>query len=87
MIHGVWNHEETRATASQAVKFGGHFFTIRNMEEARVIERYLKKEFSKQEFMKRFGGLREHPLVKSQYAQFPRQEAWPGKFYRGPDRG
>jgi 4-hydroxy-3-methylbut-2-enyl diphosphate reductase len=34
IVHGKRNHEETRATVSQAVKEGGSYITIENMREA-----------------------------------------------------
>ncbi|HEX6575162.1 MAG TPA: hypothetical protein VF042_09325, partial [Gemmatimonadaceae bacterium] len=36
LIHGKYYHEETRATASQATKLGGHYFVVRNMDEAKI---------------------------------------------------
>jgi 4-hydroxy-3-methylbut-2-enyl diphosphate reductase len=56
VIHGIWDHEETQATASQATKFGWHFIIIRNHEEARDIERFLKKEITSEAFMKKYAG-------------------------------
>src|SRR5688500_2522149 len=38
IIHGKYYHEETRATASQAEKYeGGHYFIVRNLEEADLV--------------------------------------------------
>lgn len=54
VIHGIWDHEETQATASQATKFGWHFLIIRNHDEAKDIERFLKKELSAADFMERY---------------------------------
>lgn len=54
VIHGIWNHEETQATASQATNQGGHYLIIRNMGDAEVIEKYLSGEVSDTEFMERF---------------------------------
>jgi 4-hydroxy-3-methylbut-2-enyl diphosphate reductase len=54
IIHGIWDHEETQATASQATKFGWHFLIIRNHEEAKDIERFLKKEITSEDFMKKY---------------------------------
>ena len=54
IIHGIWDHEETQATASQATKFGWHFLIIRNHEEAKDIERFLKKQISSEDFLKRY---------------------------------
>ncbi len=54
IIHGIWNHEETQATASQAVKFDGHYLIVRVMEDVRKIERFLNKQISREEFLKTF---------------------------------
>ncbi len=54
VIHGIWDHEETQATASQATKFGWHFVIIRNHDEAKDIERFLSKEISAEDFMKKY---------------------------------
>jgi 4-hydroxy-3-methylbut-2-enyl diphosphate reductase len=54
VIHGIWNHEETQAIASQALKYKGHFLIIRDLEEARKIESVLKKEMSARNFMSFF---------------------------------
>lgn len=54
IIHGIWDHEETQATASQAVKFNGHYLILRNLEEARQIARYLRGELSSEDFMRVF---------------------------------
>ena len=54
VIHGIWNHEETQATASQALKFGGHFVVIRTMDDARQIGRYLAGEITGADFLKTF---------------------------------
>ena len=38
LIHGKYYHEETRATASQARKYGeGHYLVVRDIEDARVV--------------------------------------------------
>lgn len=54
VIHGIWNHEETQATASQALKFGGHFLIIRNLEEARLIADFHEKKITAPDFLKKF---------------------------------
>jgi len=53
VIHGIWNHEETQATASQAVKFGGHFVIVRNAEEAKWIAQFLEKTLSASQFLEK----------------------------------
>jgi 4-hydroxy-3-methylbut-2-en-1-yl diphosphate reductase len=55
LIHGKYYHEETRATASQAGKYeGGHYFIVRNMEEAQVVCDFLEGRVSAQALMERF---------------------------------
>jgi len=56
LIHGKYYHEETRATASQAMKHpGAHYFVVRNMEEARVVCDFIEGTVSVSELMTRFG--------------------------------
>lgn len=54
VIHGIWNHEETQATASQAAKFGWHFLIVRNHDEAKDIERFVRGQMSEADFMARY---------------------------------
>lgn len=43
LVHGKYLHEETRATASQALKYPeGRFIIVREMEEARLVMDYLE---------------------------------------------
>ncbi|HEU4748694.1 MAG TPA: 4-hydroxy-3-methylbut-2-enyl diphosphate reductase [Gemmatimonadaceae bacterium] len=56
LIHGKYYHEETRATASQAEKYeGGHYFIIRNMEEAQVVCDFIERRISAEVLLERFG--------------------------------
>jgi 4-hydroxy-3-methylbut-2-en-1-yl diphosphate reductase len=55
LIHGKYYHEETRATASQATKWGGHYFVVRNMDEAKVVCDYIEGRISAADLMSRFG--------------------------------
>jgi len=56
LIHGKYYHEETRATASQAGKYpGGHYFIIRNMEEAQVACDFIERRLSAEALLERFG--------------------------------
>jgi 4-hydroxy-3-methylbut-2-enyl diphosphate reductase len=42
LIHGKWYHEETRATASQVLKYpGGHYLVVRDLPEAELVMQYL----------------------------------------------
>jgi 4-hydroxy-3-methylbut-2-enyl diphosphate reductase len=55
LIHGKYYHEETRATASQAEKYeGGHYFIVRNMEEAQLVCDFLEGRSSAGALMERF---------------------------------
>jgi 4-hydroxy-3-methylbut-2-enyl diphosphate reductase len=45
LIHGKFRHEETRATASQALKYpDGRFIIVRDMDEARRVMDYLEQK-------------------------------------------
>jgi 4-hydroxy-3-methylbut-2-en-1-yl diphosphate reductase len=55
IIHGKPGHEETRATFSHAAA-AGPALVIRNMEEAAVLGRFIKKEKSTLEFFSVFEG-------------------------------
>jgi 4-hydroxy-3-methylbut-2-enyl diphosphate reductase len=55
LIHGKYYHEETRATASQAEKYeGGHYFIVRNMDEARLVCDFIEDRLSAAALMERF---------------------------------
>jgi 4-hydroxy-3-methylbut-2-enyl diphosphate reductase len=55
LIHGKYYHEETRATASQAEKYeGGHYFIVRNMEEALLVCDFVEGRLPGDDLMKRF---------------------------------
>jgi 4-hydroxy-3-methylbut-2-enyl diphosphate reductase len=55
LIHGKYYHEETRATASQAEKYdGGHYFIVRNIEEAGLVCEFLEGRLSADALMERF---------------------------------
>ena len=56
LIHGKYYHEETRATASQAEKYeGGHYFIVRNMDEAGLVCDFVEGRLSATALMERFG--------------------------------
>ena len=56
LIHGKYYHEETRATASQAEKYeGGHYFIVRNIDEAALVCDFIEGRFSATALMERFG--------------------------------
>jgi 4-hydroxy-3-methylbut-2-enyl diphosphate reductase len=54
LIHGKYYHEETRATASQATKWGAHYFVVRNMEEAMVVCDFIEGRLNGEELMAKF---------------------------------
>lgn len=55
VIHGKYQHEETRATASQAGKFpGGHFIVVRDMGEARLLCGFIAHGGSAADLRQRF---------------------------------
>src|SRR5437867_10429228 len=54
IIHGkVW-HEETQATASQAVAYGGRYLVVLDKHEAETVCRYIRGEVAPTEFHSRF---------------------------------
>jgi 4-hydroxy-3-methylbut-2-en-1-yl diphosphate reductase len=56
VIHGKIKHEETRATASQALKFpGGRFLVVLDRAEAQVVCDYVRNGGDPAAFLARFG--------------------------------
>src|SRR5436190_5623928 len=54
LIHGKYYHEETRATASQAGKYdGGHYFIVRNIDEAGQVCEFIEGRLSADALMER----------------------------------
>lgn len=44
LIHGKWNHEETRATSSRALQYeGGKYVVVRDMDETELIARFIER--------------------------------------------
>jgi 4-hydroxy-3-methylbut-2-enyl diphosphate reductase len=57
VIHGKVYHEETRATASQALKFpGGRFLIVLDRGEATIVCDYIRRGGSREAFLERFAG-------------------------------
>jgi 4-hydroxy-3-methylbut-2-enyl diphosphate reductase len=55
LIHGKYYHEETRATASQVLKYpGGQYLVVRDMTEARVICDFIEGTRTADEIRERF---------------------------------
>lgn len=60
IIHGKAWHEETKATASQAVGDGktpsGHYLVVYNLDETDYVCRYIREGGNKEEFLEKFKG-------------------------------
>jgi 4-hydroxy-3-methylbut-2-enyl diphosphate reductase len=55
LIHGKHYHEETRATASQVMKYpNGHYIVVRHMDEARIVCDYIEGRGTREEFLATF---------------------------------
>lgn len=55
LIHGKFYHEETRATASQVMKYpGGHYLIVRDMDEVRFICDFLEGKRTSDEILAKF---------------------------------
>jgi 4-hydroxy-3-methylbut-2-en-1-yl diphosphate reductase len=54
VIHGKHYHEETRATASQTLRYDGKYLCVRDVAEAEVICGFLRGEVSAEVVMKKF---------------------------------
>ena len=55
VIHGKYRHEETRATASQALHAGGgQYLIVLDRDEAAIVCSYIRSGGSRTEFMERF---------------------------------
>jgi 4-hydroxy-3-methylbut-2-en-1-yl diphosphate reductase len=61
IIHGKMKHEETRATASQALKYPqGRYLVVLDREEAGVVCEYIRSGGDASEFLRRFEGAMSH---------------------------
>ena len=57
IIHGKVKHEETRATASQALRFaGGRYLVVLDRDEASLVCDYIRNGGDRSAFLARFGG-------------------------------
>lgn len=54
VMHGKRNHEETRATLSQAVKEGGQYIAIENIKEAGELASVIRGETKESDFLKKY---------------------------------
>ncbi|MFH1858309.1 MAG: 4-hydroxy-3-methylbut-2-enyl diphosphate reductase [Candidatus Omnitrophota bacterium] len=56
IVHGKFDHEETRATCSRAASFpGGKFLVLSDLSEAEEVCAYILKGASKARFLEKFG--------------------------------
>ena len=61
VIHGKIKHEETRATASQALKYpDGHYIVVLDRDEAGVVCDYIRGNGNRDAFLERFAGAVSH---------------------------
>ena len=57
IIHGKVKHEETRATASQALKYpDGRYLVVLDRDEAGIVCDYIRRGGDRERFLKRFEG-------------------------------
>ena len=55
VIHGKYQHEETKATASQVARYpGGRYLVVRDMAEARVVCEFIEREAGGDALRQRF---------------------------------
>src|SRR3954449_5190979 len=54
IIHGKMWHEETQATASQAVQYGGKFLVVFDRPETEAVCAYIRGGVDREAFMRRF---------------------------------
>src|SRR5207247_7539924 len=54
IIHGKMWHEETQATASHAVQFGGHYLVVFDHAETAVVCDYIRERGGRDAFLERF---------------------------------
>jgi 4-hydroxy-3-methylbut-2-en-1-yl diphosphate reductase len=57
LIHGKNYHEETKATSSQVNKYpNGKYLVVRDMDEARIVCRYIEGAGERKQFLQQFKG-------------------------------
>jgi 4-hydroxy-3-methylbut-2-enyl diphosphate reductase len=57
IIHGKYDHEETRATASRTTLHpGGAYLVVRDLEEAALVCEYIRRSGDREAFLARFRG-------------------------------
>ncbi|MGD8697842.1 MAG: 4-hydroxy-3-methylbut-2-enyl diphosphate reductase [Gemmatimonadales bacterium] len=55
IIHGKFFHEESKATASQASRYGGAYLIVKDLDEARAVGDYIAHGGDRDSFLARFG--------------------------------
>jgi len=56
VVHGKYEHEETRATCSRALRNGeGHYLVVLDLAEARLVASYIREGGDAKAFLERFG--------------------------------
>jgi 4-hydroxy-3-methylbut-2-en-1-yl diphosphate reductase len=55
IIHGKAWHEETQATASQALEYGGRYLVVLDRPEAEIVCDYIRDGGNREAFLERFG--------------------------------
>jgi 4-hydroxy-3-methylbut-2-enyl diphosphate reductase len=56
IIHGKYNHEESKATASQASHYvDGAYLIVRDLEETQAVCNYIVQNGGREEFLEKFG--------------------------------
>jgi 4-hydroxy-3-methylbut-2-en-1-yl diphosphate reductase len=55
IIHGKAWHEETQATASQALEYGGRYLVLLDRREAEIVCDYIRNGGNREAFLARFG--------------------------------
>ncbi len=56
IVHGKAQHEETRATCSQTLSLGGHYFVVLDVSEAEELAAFIRGEREAAELLRRFEG-------------------------------
>jgi 4-hydroxy-3-methylbut-2-enyl diphosphate reductase len=56
VIHGKYQHEETKATASQVTQYpAGRYLVVRDLAEARLVCEYVERGEGREDLLRRFG--------------------------------
>ena len=69
IIHGKADHEETRATLSQATANNGHYLIVRDLDETELVCKYIIEGGDKGVFLKQFSGSYSKDFDPNQHLQ------------------